>query len=126
MAATVDVTAEESVSGGTLPHSLCVCVFQGHGHLRHRVRRGVSDGGGGGPVPVRLRVHEERTWRTGGRVQHLLHQHCDPELCRWVRGSSPGVSGHPLKQNMHPEILLWTGVLVPPQDSHWSKVTNLF
>lgn len=61
-----------------------VCVFQGHCHLRYRFRRGVSDGGGGGSVPVRVHVHEERARSAGRRVQHLLHQHRDPGLPRWV------------------------------------------
>lgn len=64
---------------------LCVCVFQRHRHLRYRFRRGVPDGGGGGPVPVRVHVHEERARSAGRRLQHLLHQHCEPGLPRWVK-----------------------------------------
>ena len=60
-------------------------MFQRHRHLRHRFRRGVPDGGGGGPVPVRVHVHEERAGSTRRRLQHLLHQHCEPGLPRWVK-----------------------------------------
>lgn len=71
-------------SGWFIACVVCVCVFQRHCHLRHSVRRGVSDGGGGGPVPVCVHVHEERTRSAGRSFQRLLHQHCYPGLPRWV------------------------------------------